>query len=219
MSADQPAIVLVRPQLGENIGACARAMLNCGLMQMRIVAPRDGWPNASAYPTAAGADAVAVGVLKEATAGLGVTAGSEVVYNRKTKEMTVKHLAGFGFRRDFGGTVRACSRSVYGEADAIAGSTHRPSLEVGVPFLSASGYQKGSGARGFKVTLSAGASLVPFLSDQSLFTVRETPSFTVPVSDDVAQAIEAALASSSESAQKWTSKVARVFRYPESEGS
>ncbi|MEM6490654.1 MAG: RNA methyltransferase [Pseudomonadota bacterium] len=54
----QPVVVLVRPQLGENIGACARAMLNCGLTTMRVVAPRDGWPNADAYPPAAGADAI-----------------------------------------------------------------------------------------------------------------------------------------------------------------
>lgn len=53
-----PAIVLVRPQLGENIGKAARAMLNFGLTEMRLVAPRDGWPNPSAGPAAAGADVV-----------------------------------------------------------------------------------------------------------------------------------------------------------------
>lgn len=54
----QPAIVLVRPQLGENIGKAARAMLNFGLTEMRLVAPRDGWPNPSAGPAASGADRV-----------------------------------------------------------------------------------------------------------------------------------------------------------------
>ncbi|VWX52123.1 RNA methyltransferase [Novosphingobium sp. 9U] len=53
-----PVIVLVRPQLGENIGKAARAMLNFGLTEMRLVAPRDGWPNPSAGPAAAGADGV-----------------------------------------------------------------------------------------------------------------------------------------------------------------
>lgn len=53
-----PAIVLVRPQLGENIGKAARAMLNFGLTDMRLVAPRDGWPNPDAGPAASGADAV-----------------------------------------------------------------------------------------------------------------------------------------------------------------
>ncbi len=51
-----PIIVLVRPQLGENIGKAARAMLNFGLTEMRLVSPRDGWPNPDAGPSAAGAD-------------------------------------------------------------------------------------------------------------------------------------------------------------------
>ena len=53
-----PVIVLVRPQLGENIGKAARAMLNFGLTELRLVAPRDGWPNPSAGPAASGADVV-----------------------------------------------------------------------------------------------------------------------------------------------------------------
>lgn len=47
-----PSIVLVRPQMGENIGAAARAMANFGLSEMRLVAPRDGWPNPKASDTA-----------------------------------------------------------------------------------------------------------------------------------------------------------------------
>lgn len=58
MSSPSPVIVLVRPQLGENIGKAARAMLNFGLVEMRLVDPRDGWPNPSAGPAAAGADEV-----------------------------------------------------------------------------------------------------------------------------------------------------------------
>ena len=54
----KPVVVLVRPQLGENIGKAARAMLNFGLTEMRLVEPRDGWPNPSAGPAAAGADTV-----------------------------------------------------------------------------------------------------------------------------------------------------------------
>ena len=50
-----PTIILVRPQLGENIGKAARAMLNFGLTDLRLVAPRDGWPNPDAGPSAAGA--------------------------------------------------------------------------------------------------------------------------------------------------------------------
>lgn len=53
-----PVIILVRPQLGENIGMAARAMLNCGLSTLRLVAPRDGWPNPKAQRAASGADIV-----------------------------------------------------------------------------------------------------------------------------------------------------------------
>ena len=53
-----PSFVLVRPQMGENIGAAARAMLNFGLDHMRIVAPRDGWPNPAAVAMASGAGRV-----------------------------------------------------------------------------------------------------------------------------------------------------------------
>ncbi len=52
------AIILVNPQLGENIGMVARAMLNFGLNDLRLVAPREGWPNEKAYATASGADSV-----------------------------------------------------------------------------------------------------------------------------------------------------------------
>ncbi len=51
----QPAMVLVRPQMGENIGAAARAMWNFGLDRMRIVDPRDGWPSEKAVAMASGA--------------------------------------------------------------------------------------------------------------------------------------------------------------------
>lgn len=51
----QPAIVLVRPQMGENIGGAARAMWNFGLDRMRIVNPRDGWPNQKAVAMSSGA--------------------------------------------------------------------------------------------------------------------------------------------------------------------
>ncbi len=53
-----PVIILVQPQLAENIGMAARAMANFGLREMRLVAPRDGWPNRAAYHPAAGADAI-----------------------------------------------------------------------------------------------------------------------------------------------------------------
>ena len=53
-----PVFILVRPQMGENIGAAARAMLNFGLERMRVTGPRDGWPNPKAVAMASGAGRV-----------------------------------------------------------------------------------------------------------------------------------------------------------------
>jgi tRNA/rRNA methyltransferase len=76
-----PAIVLLRPQLGMNIGAVARAMLNFGLTDLRLVQPRDGWPNPDAGPSAAGADSVIesarlFGSLADAIADCSLTLGT-----------------------------------------------------------------------------------------------------------------------------------------------
>src|SRR5262249_15626228 len=53
-----PIVVLVEPQLGENIGAAARVMANFGLSQLRLVKPRRGWPNLQARGSASGADRI-----------------------------------------------------------------------------------------------------------------------------------------------------------------
>jgi tRNA/rRNA methyltransferase len=58
-----PIVVLVEPQLGENIGTAARAMANFGLARLRLVRPRDGWPNVHARRAASGADLVLDGVV------------------------------------------------------------------------------------------------------------------------------------------------------------
>jgi tRNA/rRNA methyltransferase len=62
-----PIVVLVEPQLGKNIGAAARAMANFGLSQLRLVKPRQGWPNAKARMMATGADRVLDGARLYAT--------------------------------------------------------------------------------------------------------------------------------------------------------
>jgi len=58
IASPAPVIILVKPQMGENIGMCARAMLNCGVTEMRLVAPRDGWPNEKAISPASGASSI-----------------------------------------------------------------------------------------------------------------------------------------------------------------
>jgi tRNA/rRNA methyltransferase len=58
VAADGPVVILVEPQLGDNVGAAARAMANFGLSRLRLVKPRDGWPNPRAWVAASGADRV-----------------------------------------------------------------------------------------------------------------------------------------------------------------
>ncbi len=69
-----PTIILVRSQLGENIGMCARAMLNCGVTDLRLVAPKQGWPNERAQASSSGAldviEAKVFETTKEAVADL-----------------------------------------------------------------------------------------------------------------------------------------------------
>jgi len=71
-----PAVILIRPQLAENVGMVARAMLNCGLLDLRLVNPRDGWPNEKAESPSSGAGVVLDGARvfestrSEAMAGL-----------------------------------------------------------------------------------------------------------------------------------------------------
>lgn len=68
-NAPSPVVVLVGPQMAENVGACARAMLNCGLTELRVVAPCFAWPDERVTAMAAGADGVVEGArLFESTA-------------------------------------------------------------------------------------------------------------------------------------------------------
>jgi tRNA/rRNA methyltransferase len=64
-----PTIILIEPQLGENIGMAARAMLNCGLTDLRLVRPREIWPNDKAVAAASGADRVLDGARLFASTG------------------------------------------------------------------------------------------------------------------------------------------------------
>jgi tRNA/rRNA methyltransferase len=93
-----PIIILVCPQLGENIGKAARAMLNFGLTELRLVAPRDGWPNPDAGPAAAGADVVleqarVYDTLAEATADIQHIYATTVRKRGVTKPVVTPELA------------------------------------------------------------------------------------------------------------------------------
>jgi tRNA/rRNA methyltransferase len=93
-----PAVILVRPQLGVNIGAVARAMLNFGLTDLRLVAPRDGWPNADAGPAASGADAILDGArvfdsLAEAVADLHLVFATAMLMRPLTRRVVTPERA------------------------------------------------------------------------------------------------------------------------------
>lgn len=85
----EPAFVLVRPQMGENIGAAARAMWNFGLSRMRVVDPRDGWPNPKAVAMASGAGRVLDGAgLHSTTAGALGDAGFVFATTARGRDLT-----------------------------------------------------------------------------------------------------------------------------------
>ncbi len=97
---DGPVVILVEPQLGENIGMVARAMLNCGLTELRLVRPRDGWPSSMAVKAASGADRVLDGArlfdtTREAVADCRQVYASSARPRGMTKPVeTPRHAAG-----------------------------------------------------------------------------------------------------------------------------
>jgi tRNA/rRNA methyltransferase len=105
-----PAIVLVRPQLGENIGKAARAMLNFGLTDLRLVSPRDGWPNPAAGPAASGADIVLekarlFGSVAEAVADCAHVFATTVRKRGVTKPVVTPEQAAALIRSEAGGSA------------------------------------------------------------------------------------------------------------------
>lgn len=106
----QPAIVLVAPQLSENIGTAARAMANFGLVDLRLVNPREGWPSAKAVAAASGADHVIARVrvfpsLAEAIAGLSFVYATTARSRDMAKAVAGPHEAARGARTHATGGV------------------------------------------------------------------------------------------------------------------
>ncbi|MDZ4382320.1 MAG: RNA methyltransferase [Parvibaculum sp.] len=107
-----PAVVLVAPQLGENIGTTARAMLNFGLTDLRIVRPRDGWPNERARAAASGADIVIDNVqlfdrTADAVAGLDYVIATTARARDMVKPILTPETAAARMREAFAGGGRA----------------------------------------------------------------------------------------------------------------
>jgi tRNA/rRNA methyltransferase len=105
--ASGPVIVLVNPQLGENIGTAARAMANFDLGEMRIVEPRDGWPNKKAFSASSGAHWIIEGArtfdkLSEALADMNFVYATTARPRGMTKHVLTPEQAGHGMRARIG---------------------------------------------------------------------------------------------------------------------
>lgn len=99
-----PTIILIEPQLGENIGSCARAMLNFGLNDLRLVRPREEWPNKKAVASSSGATEVLDNVklfdaTEDAIADLGYVLASTARKRDMDKEEFSPRNAGIYFRK------------------------------------------------------------------------------------------------------------------------
>jgi tRNA/rRNA methyltransferase len=110
--AAAPAIVLVRPQLAENVGATARAMLNFGLAELRLVSPRHPWPDAMAYRAGSGADVVLDGAriyptTPDAIADLSVVYATTARLRDMVKPLSSPRDAARELREAAAGGVRA----------------------------------------------------------------------------------------------------------------
>lgn len=131
MSKSAPIIILHQPQLGENIGSAARVMLNFGLSELRLVEPRDGWPNPAADPLSAGAfeagvDVAVFDTIEAAIADLG-TLLAATARPRGMEKQVVDATAGVGLIQTrglktgivFGAENHGLPSDVVGHADAI----------------------------------------------------------------------------------------------------
>ena len=120
----QPAFVLIRPQMGENIGAAARAMWNFGLDRMRITAPRDGWPNPKAVAMASGAGRLLdEAMIFESTADALADCHYTYATTARPRELTKPVLAPEEAMRD------AALRIARGERVAVMFGPERAGLE------------------------------------------------------------------------------------------
>lgn len=106
-----PVVILVRPQLGENIGMAARAMLNCGLSELRLVSPRDGWPNERAQRAASGADIVLDGArVFDSVAAAVVDLQRVVATTARTRELVQRIVTARRAATDMRGWIAAGER-------------------------------------------------------------------------------------------------------------
>ena len=107
-----PVVILVEPQLGENIGMAARAMMNCGLQELRLVAPRDAWPNKMALAASSGAttiieEAKIFAETEDAVADLQIVYASTARPRDMTTEVVTPNEAALRIYRDTRSFIRS----------------------------------------------------------------------------------------------------------------
>lgn len=128
-----PVIVLVEPQMGENIGMVARAMGNFALKELRLVSPRDGWPNVNARRTAAGADAIldnarVFATLREALADCELVFATTARAHDQAKPVVSPQSAAEEMQREIGAGGRVAvlfGRERWGLTNEEVGLSHR----------------------------------------------------------------------------------------------
>lgn len=166
------------------------------------------------------ADAVAVGVLKEATVILNGARGQELVYNRGTGQLQLNALDLVGARVGIGATMRAFCRNLYGDPDQIDRSKGRAGLEVGALVGHAGFFStqvpdvpQDEAPRGWMSTVSMGYTLsLPMISDQSLFAVRERATAKFELSDAQRARIEAVFEQIPEEAATYTDALGEAVK-------
>lgn len=163
------------------------------------------------------ADAISVGVLSEATAGLAGTSGHELVYLREPGELRVNKLDGVGVRIGLGGAVRAFVTNSYGTPKALRGSSKRRALELGAVVANLS-INRGSngdagGVSGFSTIFGIGMTAsLPFLDGQALMSINEDPLLTIDLSEGQIAQLEAEIGQVSAGSQRWAGLMRRLAK-------
>lgn len=163
------------------------------------------------------ADAIAVGLMGETTAGVTAGSGHELVYLREESKLRLNRLDATGARIGVGGSLRAFTSNLYGEPEELSGSTGRNALELGAVVANLS-FNRGRaggkrGSRSFSTIFSAGVVLsVPFLDGQAVTTVSERNLSTFDLNHEQVMKLEKALDQVGPSARRWTGLLGRMVR-------
>ncbi len=163
------------------------------------------------------ADAISVGMVSEATAGLAGTSGHELVYLRESAELRVNKLDGVGVRIGVGGAVRAFISNSYGTPKALRGSCKRRVLEFGAVVANLSinrgGGGDAGGVSGFSTTFGIGMTAsLPFLDGQAFMSMTEEPLLTIDLSQAQIDQLEAEISQVSAGSQRWTGLMRRLAK-------